>query len=107
LKSYFNSIDNQTEMYTYIMAQIIDDTFIIPIIFLTIVNSQNKKYNISMQCYYSASAIMFYCILSRFMSQSQEIIQLFGLQEYYDAINNLVACATYSINQNMKTIKTT
>lgn len=107
LKSYFNSIDAPTEMYSYIMNLINNDSFIIPTIFLTIVNSQNKKYNISMQCYYSASAIMFYCIVSKFVCQSQELIDRFGFQEYHDAINNLVSCATYSINQNMKTIKTT
>lgn len=105
LKTYFNSTDAPTEMYEYIMNMINNDSFIIPTIFLTIVNSQNKKYNISMQCYYSASAIMFYCILSKFISQSSTIIAKFGSTEYHNAINNLVACSVYSINQNMKTIK--
>lgn len=106
LRSYFNSVDKPTEMYEYIMNMINIDNFIIPTIFLTIVNSQNKKYNISMQCYYSASAIMFYCVLSKFVANSSTIIAQFGATEYHNAINNLISSATYSINQNMKTIKT-
>lgn len=105
LKSYFNSTETPTEMYTFIMNLINEDSFIIPTIFLTIVNTQNKKYNISMQCYYSASAIMFYCVLSKFVSQEKQIIARFGDRAYYEAINNLVSCACYSINQSMKTIK--
>jgi len=106
LKTYFNSTGSTTEIYEYIMNMVNNDNFIIPTIFLTIVNSQNKKYNISMQCYYSASAIMFYCILSKFIAQSSTICAKFGTTEYNNAINNLVACSVYSINQNMKTIKT-
>jgi len=106
LKSYFNSTEEPTEMYEYIMSLINDDTFVIPIIFLTIVNSQNKKYNISMQSYYSASAIMFYCVISKFINQEKQMIKKFGNKIFYETINNLVSCATYSINQNMKIIKT-
>lgn len=106
LKSYFNSIETPTEIYEYIMNIINEDILIIPTIFLTIVNTQNKKYNITMQCYYSASAIMFYCVLSKFVSQEKQIIEKFGERIYYDAINNLVASAACSINQGMKTIKT-
>jgi len=105
LKTYFNSTESPTEIYEYVINIINEDILIIPTIFLTIVNTQNKKYNITMQCYYSASAIMFYCVLSKFVSQEKQIIEKFGERIYHDAINNLVASASCSINQGMKTIK--
>lgn len=106
LKTIFSQ-NFDTKLLDYVTKIIETDDLIIPTIFLTIVNSQNKKYNISMQSYYTASAIIFYCVLVKVVNNRGKIISTNNETFYYNLIINLTLCSTYSINQNMKTIKTT
>ena len=95
----------QNEQYEYVMDIINKDDLIIPILFLTVTSSQNKKYNITSQNYYTASAITFYVVISNIMNNKQKIIKDHDLEYYYKLLFELNNAASQSIGQNMKIIK--
>ncbi len=79
--------------------------FMIPILFLTVMNSQNKKNHITLQGYYGASAIEFLYVLLNVMDHKEEIIGDYNSATYNTIINYLTLCAYKSICQNLDSIK--
>lgn len=77
----------------------------IPILFLTIMNSQNKKNQITLQGYYGASAIEFLYIILDLIDKKDEFINTHGHQTYHILINYLTLCSYRSICQNLESIK--
>jgi geranylgeranyl pyrophosphate synthase len=77
----------------------------IPILFLTVMNSQNKKNQITLQGYYGASAIEFLHVMLDFIENKENMLNLYGNDNYGILVNYLTLCAYKSICQNLESIK--
>ncbi len=99
-----NNIPNAT--YEPILYnRIKNHDFMIPILFLTVMNSQNKKNHITLQGYYGASSIEFLHVLLDFIDNKEELIETYNSNTYNTLVNYLILCAYKSICQNLDSIK--
>lgn len=92
------------------IKKIIDDNFkkqnlLLSILFLTIMNSRNKKNNVSMQGYYGASCINILNIIVNVTKNKDTIIQKYGYGDYHKTLNYLIICSNKSLFQNIETLK--
>ncbi len=94
--------DKQVE--TFIYTQIKKDSLILPILFLTIMNSQNKKNKVSIQGYSTAASLVFLNILSDMIDNRDESIKTLG-QHYESTIVYLINMSYRSLHQNLDSIK--
>lgn len=93
--------DINNYIYNLILAN--DSTY--SILFLTIMNNQNKKNHLSLQGYYIATFIEFYNVLINIVENKNNIIQMFGVNKYIRMCNNLVIYGNKSWQQNIDSVK--
>lgn len=78
---------------------------IIPILLLTVMNSQNKKNSVSVTGYYAASTIQFLHTIIEITEDKQNIIETYGEDTYHNIINYLTLSSSRSLCQNLETVK--
>jgi len=98
----YENTNQELNKYIY---ELRDTDLLLSIIFLTIMNSQNKKNNILLQGYYGASCIEFLKIIINLIDNKQKFINKYDINIYYKIINYLSICSIYTINQNIESIK--
>lgn len=89
---------------TTLLNRIKTSNMILPILFLTIMNSQNKKNNISIQGYYTASSIEFAELLFYFLEHKDEVLMNLNHNLYEKMLKYLILCTNRSIYQNLDSI---
>ena len=85
----------------FLYSKIKNDDLLLSIVFLTIMNSQNKKNKITLQGYYAASSIEMLNIIVDISENSEKYNKDF----YYRIINFLTTCSFKSFYQNLESIK--
>lgn len=95
-------VTKQVELYT--LRKIQKDSLIIPILFLTIMNSQNKKNKISIQGYSIAASLVFLNVLADLIDNREDNIKILG-QYYESTIIYLINMSYRSLHQNLESIK--
>lgn len=107
-KSCLNElITNENNLISeFIYEKIKSDDLMFPILLLTIMNSQNKKYHLSMQGYYIAICVEFIIVLSDIITDAEYSKHKLG-EKYSGSINVLILAAIKSLQQNMESIKNT
>jgi len=98
------SISN-TKLDSILYNRIKKSDYILSILFLTIMNSQNKKNNINSQGYYIAATIEFIKLLIDIIDNNKEFIKLYNIEIYNKIINYLIFCCNKSMLQNLESIK--
>ena len=94
-----------TELGDIIYNKVKNSGLILPILLLTIMNSQNKKNSVTVQGYYAASSIQFLHTIIELIEDTDDIKHNYGVDKYYNIINYLVLCASKSLCQNLETVK--
>ena len=95
----FSEIEAEDNMMKFLNDQIQKSDFLLPILFLTIMNSQNKKNHITMQGYFAASCIEFVFYLH------QIVVVAIANQPDSKMINFLILASQRSLNQSMESVK--
>jgi len=90
---------------TLLYNKIKESDKILAILLLTIMNNQNKKKKITLQGYYMASMIEFIVLITKFISDKNNIIKANNIDEYHKMINYLISCSNKSICQNIESTK--
>jgi len=88
-----------------IKEYITEKDLILPILLLTIMNSQNKKNNISTQGYYAASAIEFTKVLFGILDNRCAFVKKHGDKKYGEIILLLQSLIIKSLTSNIESIK--
>jgi len=81
--------------------EIKDSNMIIPIIFLTIMNNQNKKNKVTIQGYYAASEMEFIYTLIKIMRHKNRIVRNYDTDMYYKIVNYLILSSNKTLQQNL------
>jgi hypothetical protein len=102
-----DTVVNSEIINNTIYNKIKDNDMIIPILFLTIMNNQNKKNHISMQGYYIASSIAFLICELEFIENKSNLITQLSIDDYIKMSNILFINSTKSLQQNIESIKNT
>lgn len=97
--------DLNRDVSTVIKSYVEKSDILLPILFLTVMNSQNKKNKVTMQGYYAASAIQFLFILTLIDDAKDEIVIKYGY-DVYDMIKlHILISANKSLFQNIEILK--
>lgn len=101
----------EKDVEVFLMNNIKRNNMILPILFLTIMNNQNKKNGLSLQGYYVASSIEFLDIVLNILEKKKEIKKEINKQFNDGQINinmiiqYLIFCVNKSLYQNLECIK--
>jgi len=90
-----------------IYNKICDGDKLLSILFLTIMNNQNKKKQITVQGYYIASIVEFLSIIINMVDSREKNINTYNVNTFYKIINFLILCANKSLHDNFDTLKNT
>lgn len=104
IKNRSSVINFDIEFKQFIEAEILNSEYLIPIILLTIMNSQNRKNKNSLNGYHMASGIEFLYILNRIISNDKYYIKKIGQIKYNKYINNIIMCIYSSLSNNIDSI---
>lgn len=92
-------IEDSSEHNPFILRKIKDSDLIFSVLLLTTLNSQNKKNNITMQGYYSASAVEFMNTMIIFFENEETM--------NHQIMNLLTISSQKSLQQNLESVKDT
>lgn len=90
---------------TVLYDTVVKTDMLLPILFLTIMNSQNKKNKITMQGYFAASSIQFLFLLTIFEENKDEILQKYGYECYENIKLHCLTSSGKSLFQNLEILK--
>jgi len=94
-----------SEIENIIKTDLLEDNYILPILMLTIMNSQNKKNKNSFQGYYAASSVEFLRIFLELNMKKAKYINDYGINKYCRISNLMILWSIKSWNQNIEVIK--
>lgn len=94
-----------TEMYPIIYAEIKRCDLTLPILFLTMMNSQNKKKHITMQGYYAATSVLFSFALLNIIEDKERLIKQYDNECYNYLCMFFSLASNKSLCQNLEVIK--
>ena len=100
-----DTIISDKNIHNILINEIKNIDFTLPILLLTIMNSQNKKNHISLQGYYAASCIYFSNIILHLVENKSQIIIKHGIQTYNILLNSVILASNKSLCQNLESIK--
>lgn len=104
-KICYNCENCNKDINNFIYDLILKNDSTYSILFLTIMNNQNKKNHLSLQGYYIATFIEFYDILIHIVENKNDIIKMFGINKYIKICNNLTIYGNKSWQQNIDSVK--
>jgi len=97
--------DTDPNINVILQNKIKNSDLILPILFLTIMNSQNKKNNVSIQGYFTAASMEFMSIIIDIMENKGSFVNNYGIRTYEEIIHHLIMATFKSIQQNLNSIK--
>lgn len=89
----------------YVAQKIKESDFLLAILFLTTMNSQNKKNKVAMQGYYIASAIEILQILLHLIEHKDEFTEKYHDKTYNKITNYLIITSQKMVCMNLESIK--
>ena len=95
--------DKKLKSYVYDLMYSSDSVY--SILFLTVMNNQNKKINISVQGYYIATCVEFLCTLLYVIENKGDVMKLWGDKGYLKLCGLLGVYANVSLQQNIESAK--
>lgn len=90
---------------TKIHNKLKDSNLILPIVLLTVMNSQNRKNSLNVPGYYAASSVEFLNTVVKLTENRTEVISEYDISTYHSMINYLTVSANRSLRQNLETVK--
>jgi hypothetical protein len=100
-----NTINSDQTINNILYNELKNCDLTLSILLLTIMNSQNKKNQISLQGYYAASTIQYIHLLLNIMEKKTEYITKYGHEVYSKLINIILLGSNKSLCQNLDSIK--
>jgi hypothetical protein len=91
------------DIYNKIVELCESSDLLIPILFLTLINSQSKKHSKTIQGYHIASAIQYLIIINDLIINKSK--KSYDDKTYYRLINSLTQCIFESIVNNIESVK--
>lgn len=104
-KSCLSELESNNNIKTKILELTKNSSFIFSILFLTTLNNQNKKNHVTMQGYYTATAVELINTCLYVNDNRDNMIKNDGLEHYLDFKGFLENSVLKSINQNLESIK--
>lgn len=77
----------------------------LPILFLTVMNSQNKKNKITVQGYYGATSMEILNLILNIKNDNENFVKMYGKDNYYKIILYLIMSSFKSIYQNLELVQ--